>query len=47
MEATPLKTVALHATHQQLGAKIVPFAGYAMPVRYASDLEEHHAVRRG
>lgn len=47
MDATPLKTVALHDTHQQLGAKIVPFAGYAMPVRYSSDLEEHHAVRRG
>ena len=47
MEVTPLKTVALHDTHQQLGAKIVPFAGYAMPVRYSSDLEEHHAVRRG
>jgi aminomethyltransferase len=47
MEATPLKTVALHDTHQQLGAKIVPFAGYAMPVRYSSDLEEHHTVRRG
>jgi aminomethyltransferase len=47
MEATSLKTVALHDTHQQLGAKIVPFAGYAMPVRYSSDLEEHHAVRRG
>ncbi|RZK34162.1 MAG: glycine cleavage system aminomethyltransferase GcvT, partial [Hymenobacter sp.] len=46
MEATPLKTVALHDTHQQLGAKIVPFAGYAMPVRYSSDLEEHHTVRR-
>ena len=47
MEDTPLKTVALHATHQQLGAKIVSFAGYAMPVRYSSDLEEHHTVRRG
>ena len=47
MEPTPLKTVALHDTHQQLGAKLVPFAGYAMPVRYSSDLEEHHAVRRG
>jgi aminomethyltransferase len=47
MDSAPLKTVALHATHQQLGAKIVPFAGYAMPVRYSSDLEEHHAVRRG
>ncbi len=47
MEETPLKTVALHAVHQALGAKMVPFAGYAMPVRYTSDLEEHHTVRRG
>ncbi len=47
MDSATLKTVALHATHQQLGAKIVPFAGYAMPVRYSSDLEEHHTVRRG
>ena len=47
MDASPLKTVALHDTHQQLGAKIVPFAGYAMPVRYSSDLDEHHTVRRG
>ncbi|MGI4821545.1 MAG: glycine cleavage system aminomethyltransferase GcvT [Janthinobacterium lividum] len=47
MDSAPLKTVALHATHQELGAKIVPFAGYAMPVRYSSDLEEHHTVRRG
>ena len=42
-----LKQVPLHAVHQQLGAKIVPFAGYEMPVRYSSDLDEHHAVRQG
>lgn len=42
-----LKTVALNDTHQQLGAKMVPFAGYNMPVRYSSDLDEHHTVRRG
>ena len=41
-----LKTVALNDTHQQLGAKMVPFAGYNMPVRYSSDLDEHHTVRR-
>jgi aminomethyltransferase len=41
-----LKQVPLHAVHQQLGAKIVPFAGYEMPVRYSSDLDEHHAVRQ-
>lgn len=41
-----LKTVVLNDVHQQLGAKMVPFAGYNMPVRYSSDLEEHHTVRR-
>ena len=41
-----LKTVVLNDTHQQLGAKMVPFAGYNMPVRYSSDLDEHHTVRR-
>ncbi|MBC8155758.1 MAG: glycine cleavage system aminomethyltransferase GcvT [Bacteroidetes bacterium] len=40
-----LKQVPLHSIHQQLGAKIVPFAGFEMPVRYSSDLDEHHTVR--
>lgn len=42
-----LKRVPLHHLHQQSGAKIVPFAGYEMPVRYSSDLDEHHTVRNG
>ncbi|QHV98899.1 glycine cleavage system aminomethyltransferase GcvT [Spirosoma endbachense] len=42
-----LKQVTLHHIHQQLGAKIVPFAGFEMPVRYSSDLEEHNTVRNG
>ena len=41
-----LKTVTLNNTHRALGAKMVPFAGYDMPVRYSSDLDEHHTVRR-
>jgi aminomethyltransferase len=40
-----MKTVPLHQVHIQLGAKIVPFAGFEMPVRYSSDMEEHHTVR--
>lgn len=44
--AEDLKTVVLNDVHQQLGAKMVPFAGYNMPVRYSSDLEEHRTVRR-
>ncbi len=39
--------VPLHHIHQQLGAKIVPFAGFEMPVRYSSDLDEHNTVRNG
>ncbi|GAB3507914.1 glycine cleavage system aminomethyltransferase GcvT [Spirosoma knui] len=42
-----LKQVPLHHIHQQLGAKIVPFAGFEMPVRYTSDLDEHNTVRNG
>jgi aminomethyltransferase len=41
-----IQKTALHAIHQGLGAKMVPFAGFDMPVRYSSDLEEHHTVRK-
>jgi aminomethyltransferase len=40
-----LKFVPLNDLHTKLGAKMVPFAGYNMPVRYSSDIEEHMAVR--
>ena len=40
-----LKQVALAETHEQLGARMVPFAGYNMPLRYSSVVEEHHTVR--
>jgi aminomethyltransferase len=40
-----LKKIPLHDKHVSLGAKIVPFAGYEMPVRYSSDIDEHNAVR--
>ena len=40
-----LKKIALNDVHEALGAKMVPFAGYNMPVRYSSDLEEHNTVR--
>ncbi len=39
--------VPLNAIHEKLGAKMVPFAGYNMPVRYSSDIEEHMTVRNG
>ncbi len=40
-----VKKIPLHHVHVALNAKIVPFAGYEMPVRYSSDIEEHMAVR--
>lgn len=42
-----LKKVVLNDLHEQLGAKMAPFAGYNMPVRYSSDIEEHNNVRNG
>lgn len=39
------KKTALHDTHLALNARMVPFAGWDMPVSYGSQLEEHHAVR--
>jgi aminomethyltransferase len=35
----------LNAVHEELGASFTDFAGWQMPVRYDSDLAEHHAVR--
>ena len=42
-----LKRTPLTDTHAALGAKMVPFAGYLMPVHYPSGITaEHHAVRK-
>ena len=40
-----LKKTALFAAHQKLGARLVDFGGWHMPVQYAGILEEHKAVR--
>lgn len=41
-----LRRTALYDVHRKLGAKMVPFAGWEMPVQYPSGiLAEHHAVR--
>lgn len=40
-----LKQSPLDAIHRELGASFTDFAGWDMPVRYTSDLAEHHAVR--
>ncbi len=42
----PLRVTALHAEHRVLGARLVPFAGWEMPLHYGSQVQEHHAVRR-
>lgn len=42
----PLRRTSLHPTHQALGAKMVPFGGWDMPVWYTSVSEEHAAVRQ-
>ena len=41
-----LKTTPLNAAHRSLGARMVDFGGWDMPVNYGSQIEEHHAVRR-
>jgi aminomethyltransferase len=46
--ATELRRTALYDRHKALGAKMVPFAGWEMPVQYPTGiLAEHHAVRSG
>ncbi len=40
-----MKTTALTSTHEALGAKMVPFAGYNMPVQYEGVNIEHETVR--
>ncbi len=40
-----LKVTPLYELHKSLGAKMVEFAGYSMPVQYTSIIEEHLAVR--
>ena len=42
-----LKRTPLHDRHAAAGAKLVPFAGWEMPVQYGNIREEHRAVRSG
>jgi aminomethyltransferase len=41
-----LKTTPLHSAHRKLGAKMVDFGGWDMPVQYSGILDEHQAVRQ-
>ncbi len=45
MTDAPLRTTVLHEDHVSLGARMVPFAGYDMPVQYTGVLAEARAVR--
>ena len=48
VEATPvIRKTALNAVHRQLGAKMVEFNGWDMPVEYSGIIAEHLAVRAG
>ncbi|HEU0220176.1 MAG TPA: glycine cleavage system protein T, partial [Gallionella sp.] len=40
-----LKQTPLNAAHRAMGAKMVDFGGWDMPVNYGSQIDEHHRVR--
>jgi aminomethyltransferase len=44
---SPLLRTPLYETHARLGAKLVDFGGWEMPLHYGSQIDEHHAVRKG
>jgi aminomethyltransferase len=46
MTATQLIRTALYDEHVRLGARLVPYAGFEMPVQYGGIIKEHDAVRR-
>ena len=41
----PLQRSPLHSVHVELGGRLVPFAGWEMPVQFSSIVDEHKAVR--
>jgi aminomethyltransferase len=45
MTDTPLRRTSLYANHVALGGRLVPFAGWEMPVQYTGIVDEHQAVR--
>jgi len=46
-DVTPLNRTPLHGLHVALGGKLVPFAGYEMPVQYATGVLREHLHTRG
>ncbi len=45
LQDTAAKRTALYDEHVRLGARLIPFGGFEMPVQYSSILKEHEAVR--
>jgi aminomethyltransferase len=45
MPTATLRRTPLYECHREAGGKLVPFAGWEMPVQYAGVIEEHRAVR--
>jgi aminomethyltransferase len=45
-ESFVTKQTVLNATHRALGARMVDFGGWDMPINYGSQIDEHHQVRR-
>jgi aminomethyltransferase len=45
MSDTAEKSTALYDEHVRLGARVIPFGGWKMPVQYSGIVQEHHAVR--
>ena len=41
-----LKETPLFKNHQKMGAKLVDFGGWSMPIHYGSQIDEHHQVRK-
>jgi aminomethyltransferase len=46
VSADESKRTPLYEQHRALGARVIPFAGWDMPVQYSGLVDEHHAVRR-
>ena len=46
MTHVTLKETPLYNAHQQMGAKLVDFGGWNMPIHYGSQIDEHHQVRK-
>ena len=43
--ASPLRETPLRDRHEALGARLIPFAGWLMPVQYSGIMDEHRTVR--